>query len=60
MPKITTVTLDPKTLAITVDNVGYEGKGCGDVTAAFAKGNQVKKDIHKPEWKQEKKNQVCQ
>lgn len=49
--KITKVVLDPKTLEFSVDNTGYEGKGCSAIVDAFAKGNEIVKDIKKPEYR---------
>lgn len=49
--KITTVTIDPKTGDITVDNVGYVGTECSKIVEALARGNTVTKDVHKPEYK---------
>lgn len=60
MAKVVTITLDPDTLMISVDNRGFQGKGCSAITEEFAKGNTVLKDTKKPEYKQEQKNQVCQ
>lgn len=57
--KVVTVTLDPETCEFSVNNEGFQGKGCGVITAAFSKGNKVLKDIHKPEFKQVNQNVIC-
>lgn len=36
----------------SVDLIGFTGKGCADVQAAFAELGKVTKDIKKPEYKQ--------
>ncbi len=59
MPKTVTVQLDPETLKFSVNNEGFEGKGCTLITQEFAKGNKTLLDRKKPEWKQEVKTQVC-
>lgn len=57
--KIVTVTLDPNTCEFSVDNQGFQGKGCTAITQEFAKGNKVLKEVHKPEYKLVNQNQVC-
>lgn len=58
--KTVTVQLDPETLEFSVNNEGFQGKGCTVITQEFAKGNKVLKDVHKPEYKLANQNTVCQ
>lgn len=55
MAKTVTVEIDLETNEASVDLNGWQGKGCAAVTAAFSEMGNVKKDIKKPEFKQ----QVC-
>lgn len=57
--KIVTIKLDPATCEFSVDNTGFQGKGCSEITQAFAQGNKVLKDIKKPEYKLKTVTTVC-
>lgn len=59
MAKLVTVDLELNgTGEFSVDLIGFQGKGCADVQAAFAELGKVTKDIKKPEFKQTTLN-VC-
>ena len=51
MAKVVKVTLDPETAEFSVDNTGFQGKGCDDIVRIFGELGSITKEIHKPEYK---------
>ena len=58
--KIITIEIDNSTGDLTVDLVGYEGKGCGSVQEAFAATlGKSTHSVNKSEYNKVPKKNVC-
>ena len=50
MAKIVTITINPSDASFTVDNTGFQGKGCAAIIKAFAEIGEITKEVHKSEY----------
>jgi hypothetical protein len=53
MAKLIKVTIDEATAQVDIDLVGYHGKGCDKLLAAFAQVGTLTKEVVKPEYREQ-------
>jgi hypothetical protein len=58
MAKLVKVTIDEESAEVAIDLIGYHGKGCDKLLAAFATLGTLKTQTAKPEYREQAQTQT--